>query len=191
MRTAGRVIMRLTLLATMGLGCLAAAQIGSKTPGFRLNDTSGKIHDLENYAGKIVVLEFWSFKCPVALAYDDRMAVLQAQYRDRGVVFLAVSSNKNESPQEIKSNAENLKLPFPVLLDQDGAVAEMVGATHTPSVVLLDGSGTIRYRGAIDNNKRVNQSGRIAYLDAALSSLIAGQSVAQPETAVFGCSIRR
>jgi peroxiredoxin len=190
-RTAGRMIIRLTLLATMGFSCLAAAQIGSKVPGFRLKDTGGQAYNLEDYAGKIVILEFWSFKCPVTLAYNDRMAALQAKFRDRGVVFFAVSSNKNESPQEIKGNAENLKLPFPVLLDQDGAAAEAYGATHTPSVVVLDASGTVRYRGAIDNNKRSNESGRVAYVEDALNNLVAGKPVAQPETTAFGCSIRR
>lgn len=170
---------------------LAGAQIGETITGFRLTDARGTVHTLEEYAGKIVVLEFWSFKCPVSLAYDERVAALQAKYRNRGVVVLAVASNKNESPVEVRRNAENLNLPFPVLLDPDGALAERLHATHTPSVAILDGSGTLRYRGAIDNNKRIDERGRIPYAEEALDALLAGQPLPQTETNAFGCTIKR
>jgi peroxiredoxin len=167
------------------------AQIGEKVTGIILTDAEDKVHRLDDYSGKILVLEFWSFKCPVTLAYDERLAALQSKYRDRGVVVLAVASNKNESPVEIRRNKENLKLPFPVLLDRDGALAEKVGATHTPSLVILDGAGVIRFRGAIDNNKRVGERERVPYAEEALDALLAGRPVPQEETRVSGCSIRR
>jgi len=169
----------------------ASAQIGTRAPGFSVTDTDDKVHTLEEYAGKILVLEFWSFKCPVALAYNERLAALQSKYRDRGVAFLAIASNKNESPIEVRRNRENLKLAFPVLLDRDGAMADRLGATHTPSIVILDGAGMLRYRGAIDNNKHEGEKGRIPYAEEALDALLAGRPVPHPETEVFGCSIRR
>ena len=169
----------------------ASAQIGEKVAGFSIADTDDRVHTLEEYSGKILVLEFWSFKCPVALAYNERLAELQSKYRNRGVTFLAVASNKNESPIEVRRNRENLKLPFPVLLDRDGAMADRLGATHTPSIVILDGAGMLRYRGAIDNNRRTGENGRIPYAEEVLDALLAGRPAPQSETPVFGCSIRR
>ena len=169
----------------------AETQLGAKVPGFRLTDDGGKVHTLDDYAGKLVVLVFWSFKCPVSLAYDERMAALYTRYSNRGVVVLAVASNKNESPVEVRRNAENLKMPFPVLLDQDGMLAARLGATHTPSVVILDGEATLRYRGAIDNNKRPAERGRIAYVEEVLDALLAGRPTPHAESEVFGCSIKR
>jgi peroxiredoxin len=169
----------------------ADVQVGAKTAGFRLTDTAGKTHDLGDYAGKVLVLEFWSFKCPVSLAYDERMAALYSKYRSQGVSFLAVASNKNESPVEIRRNVENLKLAFPVLLDRDGMLADRLGATHTPSVFILDGSGILRYRGAVDNNKRAGERGRIAHVEDALNAILGGKPVPEEQTKVFGCGIRR
>jgi peroxiredoxin len=166
-------------------------QIGTRVPPFKLTDSVGKPVSPDDFAGKIVVLEFWSFKCPVALAYDQRMATLHAKYRDQGVEFFAVASNKNESKAEIVRNAENLNLALPVWLDLDGGAAEICGATHTPSVVVLDRTGIMRYRGAIDNNKQVNEQGHIAYLEDALKNLIANRPVDPAETKVFGCSLKR
>jgi peroxiredoxin len=169
----------------------ATTQIGAKAPGFRLQDARGEFHALDDYGGKIVVLEFWSFKCAVSLAYVDRMEALTAAYRDRGVVFLAVDSNENESPLEVRRNAENLHVSIPVLMDQDARLADSLGATHTPSLVILDRSGIIRYRGAIDNNKRTNESGRIPYAEETIEAMLTGKEIPQAETRVFGCSIRR
>jgi peroxiredoxin len=169
----------------------ANGQIGAKVAGFRLTDAAGRTHALEDYAGKILVLEFWSFKCPPASAYEGRVSALQAKYAPRGVIFLAVSSNKNESVAEVRLNSANRKLPYPVLMDLDGAVAESVGATHTPGVVILNGSGIVCYRGAIDNNKRPGERGRIPYVEDALDALLAGKAVPQTETAMSGCTIKR
>lgn len=175
-----------------GLGTAAASiQIGAPVARFRLTDAAGRTHALEDYAGKILVLEFWSFKCPPASAYEARTHALQAKYAPLGVIFLAVSSNKNESAAEVSLNSENRKLPYPVLMDPDGAVADSVGATHTPGVVILDGGGILRYRGAIDNNKRPGERGRISYVEEALDALLAGKSVPLPETAMSGCTIKR
>lgn len=170
---------------------LPAGQVGERGPDFRLPDTIGKEHSFSSYQGRIVVLQFWSFKCPVSLAYDERMADLQRKYADRGVAFLGVSSNRNETPPEIARNVLNLNITFPMLLDADGALAERLGVTHTPAVFVFDRSGVLRYRGSIDNNRKPGERGRIAYAEDSLDAILAGKQVSQPETREFGCSIRR
>ncbi len=168
------------------------AQVGMKAATFRLTDDEGKTRSLEDYAGKIVVLEFWSFKCPPSAAYDERMTALDGKYRNRGVVILAVDSNKNEPADEVRLNRAHRKLPFPVLMDEDGTLAGSLGATHTPSVIILDGSGILRYRGAIDNNKHAGERDRIAYVEDALDAILSGHPVPQAETKMSGgCSIKR
>ena len=190
-RASAACLCLILVLTGFSLNC-PGAQAGKKVSPFRLKDDGGQTHTLEDYAGKIVVLEFWSFKCPPAAAYDERMTALESNYRSRGVVILAVDSNKNEPADEVRLNRANRKLPFPVLMDQDGTLADSLGASLTPSLVILDGTGTIRYRGAIDNNKRAGEHGRIAYAEDALDALLSGQSVPQAEVKMSGgCSIKR
>lgn len=166
-------------------------EIGSKVGNFQLTDVSGKTQSLQSYSGRVVVLVFWSFKCPVSLAYDGRVEALQNKYGNRGIAVLFIASNANETAPEIRANASNLNLRIPVLLDSDGDLAEKLGATHTPSVFILDGSGVLRYRGALDNNKRIGDSERASYADDALDAILEGRSVSNPETKPFGCGIRR
>jgi peroxiredoxin len=170
---------------------VAGAELGSKLQSFQLKDTSGATRSLESYSGKIIVFVFWSFKCPVSLAYDDRVEKLQAKYTDKGIVVLGVASGANDSPDEIRANAANLKIQFPVLLDSEGDLAENLGATHTPDVFILDKEAVLRYRGALDNNKKPGESGRIAYAEDAIDAILAGRVAPVSETRPFGCSIKR
>ncbi len=165
--------------------------VGEKIGDFKLQDTAGKMHSSAAHAGKIVVLAFWSFKCPTALAYDERLAAIQDKYGSQGAVVLAVASNANESKEELQRNAENLHISFPILLDTDGILADRLGATITPSVFILDRSGVLRYKGALDNREKPGGKKREAYAEDAIDSILAGKPVATPETQATGCSIKR
>jgi len=193
-RITGSITLRLSVLLSLTVALLSTplhGQLGSKLKDFRLRDTAGNEHSLADYAGKIVLLEFWSFKCPVSLVYNERLVALQNKYGSRGLVVLAVASNINESPAEVSRNAANLNLPFPVLLDGDGLIAARLRATHTPSIFIVDRDGILRYRGAIDNNRRPGESGRNAFAEEALDALVADRPVPQPRTKEFGCRIKR
>jgi len=169
----------------------AAAEIGARIPGFQLADISGEPWSLRSCAGKIVVLVFWSFKCPVSLSYDTRIEELQNRYEPEGVVTVAVASNSNESREEIQANLVNRKMRWPVLLDSEGNAAEKLGATHAPSVFIIDGEGILRYKGALDNSRKSGDNGRIGYVEEALDSIMAGRNVRLTETRPLGCSIKQ
>jgi|WetSurMetagenome_2_1015567.scaffolds.fasta_scaffold164177_2 peroxiredoxin len=172
-------------------GQSAAAEIGSKVSNFQLADVSGEAWSLRSYSGKIVVMVFWSYKCPVSLSYDTRIEELQNRYGSKGVITVAIASSSNESPEEIRANHSNRGMHLPVLLDSEGNVAEKMGATHAPDVFILDGEGILRYRGALDNNKRPGENGRIGYAEEALDSILAGRDVRITETRPLGCSLKQ
>ncbi len=167
------------------------ADVGDRVGDVRLADVEGRTHELSGYSGSVVVLAFWSFKCPVALAYNDRLRALKDDYASRGAVFLAVASSVNETPAEIRRNAANLRLPYLVLLDTDGVLAAKLGAGYAPSVYILDRAGVVRYQGAIDNNRRPGERGRVAHAEEALRAILEGRKVDVQETSPFGCAIRR
>ncbi len=169
----------------------AGGEIGTKVENFSLPDTEGNTRSLSQYSGRVLMLCFWAFKCPVSLSYDDRLAELLSKYENSGVVVMAVDSNTNESPAEIRANVANLKLPFPILLDSDGSLAEKLKATMTPSVYVIDGKGILRYGGSLDNGKRPGDSGRVAYAEQAIEDILAGREVKTPETRANGCPVRR
>ena len=167
-----------------------ATDIGSKIANFQLSDTSEKTHSLNAYSGNVVVLVFWSFKCPVSLAYIDRIEEIRSKYEGKKVVVLGIASSPDETAAEIRANVANLNMKVPVLLDSEGSVAEKLGVTHTPSAFILDGGAVLRYKGALDNNKKLGESGRIAYVADALDAILSGRAISMPETRAVGCSLR-
>jgi peroxiredoxin len=154
-------------------------QVGGTAPGFRLPDSSGVAHSLGEYLGKTVVLAFWSYKCPLSLEYAERLEAMRRTYAPRDVVILGVDSNSNETAAEIRRNSANLKIGFPILLDRDASLAEKLGATHTPSIFIIDHKGNVQYGGGT------------ALAGEALDAILAGRPAATPETRPYGCAIRR
>ena len=184
----------LTALVLLGI-CTAplpiSAQtidIGQKADDYRLQDTAGKTHSLGDYAGNVLVLAFWSFKCPSALAVNDRLAAMQKTYAAQGVVVLAVDSNANESKEEIQRNSANLHISFPILLDSEGEVAQKLGAAVTPSVFLIDRNGILRYKGSLEGR---DEKKRQSAADEALERILAGKAVTNAVTQASGCVIKR
>jgi len=167
-----------------------AGVIGSKVSDFRLSDASGKNHSLHAYSGKVVVLVFWSYKCATSSRYSSQIEHMQNKYDRNRVVVLGVSAGPDETAENILKNKTNLGVTFPVLLDTEGRVAASLEATHSPSVFIIDGTGRLRYQGALDNNKKMGDESRRAYAEDAIDAILTGRDVEITEIEAFGCSIR-
>ena len=70
-------------------------EIGAPAPGFTLPDTYGTDHTLEQYEGQWVVLEWLNYGCPFVKKHygSGNMQALQAEYADKGVIWLSVVSS--------------------------------------------------------------------------------------------------
>ncbi|MFO0946242.1 MAG: redoxin domain-containing protein [Planctomycetota bacterium] len=173
--------------------------LGKKVDSFKLGDFRGKQVALSDYTDqKAVVVAFLGTECPVAKLYVPRLVELAKTYADRGVAFLAVDSNQQDSIAELAAFARNYSLNFPLLKDPSNLVADQFGAERTPEVFVLDGKHVIRYRGRIDDQYGVGQSSGYAKpkahrhdLTVALDELLAGNAVSVPETKATGCLIGR
>ena len=73
----------------------AAPEVGKPAPDFKLPDLSGKQHELSDYKGKYVVLEWVNFGCPFVKKHygTQNMQKLQKEFADKGVVWLSICSS--------------------------------------------------------------------------------------------------
>ena len=103
----------------------------------------------------------------------------------RGVLFLGVNSGRIESAAEALAHARDHGHAFPIAKDPESRVAQLLGASRTPEVFVLDGDGRLRYHGRV--------ASKIASPDLknALDALLAGRPVKPAETKAFGCAIPR
>ena len=143
-----------------------------------------------NLEGQPTVVLFISAVCPVSNEYVDRMNRLYADFNAKGVRFLVVNSNVNESGQEVREHAAAAGFPFPVYRDIRNSLADKLKATITPEAYLIDQAGTVRYQGPIDdarNPARVKED----YLREALEAILAGHSIHRSSAKATGCTIKR
>ncbi|MBI1900730.1 MAG: redoxin domain-containing protein [Planctomycetia bacterium] len=162
---------------------------------FALPDSRGVVHRLSDLHGKkLVVAAFLGVECPLARRYGQRLGNIARDYEPRGVAFVGVMSNSQDSATDIAAYAKEHGIDFPLLKDDRHVAADRFGAERTPEVFVLDEERRIRYRGRIDDQYAVGigraQPQRYDLI-AALDELLAGKAVTQPRTQAPGCLIGR
>lgn len=177
----------------------AEAPAPRKMANFSARDFRGKDTSLDEVAaGKPVVVAFIGAECPLAKLYAPRLGELAREYEKRGIAFIGVDSNRQDSNTEIGHYVRVHNINFPVLKDVGNVIADQFAAERTPEVYLLDKDHVIRYQGQIDDQYGLgNSSGyaqlkvRRKHLVEAMDELLAGKSISVPKTEAPGCLIGR
>ncbi|MEM0926460.1 MAG: redoxin domain-containing protein, partial [Planctomycetota bacterium] len=163
----------------------------SRHPESLLDTTGGTIPIPET---RLTVYCFLGTECPLAKLYGPRLQALSSGYGENDVAFIGINSNVQDSPSEIDQYARRHRIRFPIAKDARQAVADRMGATRTPEVVLLDANGLIQYRGRIDDQYEpgiARQAPRSHDLRNAIDQYLAGEWISVPETEAVGCLITR
>jgi thiol-disulfide isomerase/thioredoxin len=130
------VLLLLAALATAGCSTYQEA------PPFRLPDLSGNEVTLEQYRGKIVMLDFWATWCGPCSLSMPILEELQREYPD-DLSLLAI--NMEEPRDKVRRYVAERKLRSRVLLDQEGRVSQIYKAWQIPMQVLIDRNGLMRH----------------------------------------------
>jgi peroxiredoxin len=170
--------------------------LGEKVPNkTALRDLRGNRRSLHDFKGRAaVVLAFLGTDCPVSNLYLPGLVELEKKYRPKKVQLLAIYPNEGEDLDRIAAHALDRDVPFLVLADSGQQLADRLGVTRVPSVVVLDGDLVLRYRGRIDD--RYGAASRRAKatredLVQALEEVVAGKKVTVAETEADGCLLAR
>ncbi len=203
-----RTVMTAALGATvLGLAPVATAKIatGDTVSDMVVTDSNGVTHNLSDFAGKTVVLEWTNHKCPYVKKhyntdYDGgNMQNLQKAAAADDVVWLSVISSAPGAQGHVsgeKANtltAERGASPAAVILDEAGTAGRTFSAKTTPHMYVIDANQTLVYQGAIDDNRSASPKtieGARNYVTETLAALKAGDAVATGETAPYGCSVK-
>lgn len=168
---------------------------GQVVADFAIRDVrTGQLHGLADHRGRVLAIVFTGTVCPIGELYLPRLNAMSKRYENRGADFLAINSNASESTEEVVEHARQNALLFPVLKDPENHVADLLLAERTCEALVIDGSGRLRYRGAIDDQyaqgSRRDQPAN-NYLEQALDAVLAGKPVSPEMTQVVGCPIER
>ncbi|MBI5329138.1 MAG: TlpA family protein disulfide reductase [Betaproteobacteria bacterium] len=121
----------LAVLALVGLGYLAQRSLTPSTPdagplvrldalwSAHLPDLEGRPQALEQWRGKVLVLNFWAPWCPPCRREIPGFIALQKQYAAQGVQFVGVAL---DDPERVREFAQEHGINYPILLGGDAAM---------------------------------------------------------------------
>ena len=168
----------------------ARVRINEAAPEFELPDLDGGVHKLSDYRGQVVIIDFWSCECPHVERTDRLIADWCEQKWGRYVSLLRVASNASESPLVLKEAVARKHIPL-LLLDEGSIVASLYAAQTTPHVFVINDTGRLRYRGAVDDTNFARRQPTRFYLEEAVDAVLSGKAPAVTDTQPYGCAIIR
>ena len=141
----------LLLLALLALSPLAAcggapappsASAADAAASFRLASLDGGEVGPADFAGKVVLVDFWATWCIPCHAQAEVLHEIYPRL-DGAVEFLAVDVGEAEA--QVRGFVEERPFPYPVLLDPYSEVADALGVTGLPTLMILDAEGRVSY----------------------------------------------
>jgi thiol-disulfide isomerase/thioredoxin len=117
-------------------------QVGLPAPDFGLPDLAGNPVRLSDFQGKTVVMNFWATWCPPCRAEMPELDEVAREYRDKGVVVLAI--NLQEDPAQVGSYLHTLGVEFSPLLDLTGDIFRLYRITGLPMTYIIGPDGMIQ-----------------------------------------------
>ena len=118
-------------------------RVGDAAPVFQTVDLAGTATSLQDYRGRVVVLNFWATWCPPCRVEMPELDAYQAEMGDR-VAILGI--DMGDPPGAISPFVRQYGLRFPILLDETGAIAASYGVTGLPTSLIVDRTGIVRER---------------------------------------------
>lgn len=154
------------------------AEIGREVSELVFYDAAGDKRPLTDYAGQVVVLDFWQIDCPPCKEQAPRLAEVRDALGDAAtgdepqVVFVGANVDRKSTPAEqIAKVWQSWGGDFPWLADRDRDTRELLNIHATPTLVVLDGDARVQLwqPGLVENP---------ALLQQAIEDLLAGKDLA-------------
>lgn len=120
--------------------------VGTRAPNFaaRTVDGSNIVRTLDDYRGKVVVLNVWGTFCLPCIEEMPSFERLHRQLRDTNLAIVAVSIDRAVGADSVFRFARGLGVTFDVLLDSAGAIERAYQVTGYPETFVIARDGTIR-----------------------------------------------
>jgi mono/diheme cytochrome c family protein len=165
--------------------------VGDRVPAVEFRDLAGRrgrLADLRRSGAVVVIMRDGG--CPVAQRYGPTIGRLEREFAELGVEVVYVNVNGSESAAQMSEDAARFGLTGRYVRDTDWKFARVLQPHSTVEAFVIDAAGTLRYRGAIDDQYGLSYTRAAptrSYLREAVVNVLAGQPVAVPSTRAEGC----
>jgi len=124
-------------------GKIPAPQQGFLAPDFNLKTPAGESIKLSDLRGQAVLVNLWATWCPPCRAEMQTIEKIYTEYKDQGLMVLAVNMTYQDDPFAVLPFVTEQGLSFPILLDETGEMADDYQLRSLPSSFFVDRNGII------------------------------------------------
>jgi len=152
--------------ALVGMGAWQMAGSAPTAPELAFTSLQGETVHTQDLRGKVVLVKFWATSCVTCVQQMPDTIAYQNTYGDRGFEVIGVAM-QYDPPNYVKHFAETRQLPFRVVIDAQGKIAQAFDNVRmTPTAFLIDKRGHVirRYVG------EYNKTAFVETLEKALAS---------------------
>jgi len=130
------------------VGCQKEVEADATAPDFSLTTLSGQTVTLEQYRGKVVLLDFWATWCPPCRMTIPLLIKLQEKYRDEGLIILGISIDDLQqiTDKDLRYFKKMSKINYPVLRFNQKVMQDYFAGERlaVPTMFVVDRNGKIR-----------------------------------------------
>ena len=141
-RAMGRVAKGLALALVFALPVFATSSSGP-APAFQLTGRNGKVIDLSQFKGQVVMINFWATWCGPCRQEMPLLEDIYKKYKPMGFTLVGVNVEPDAKGAEAWLSKQK-PVSFPIAFDTDSKVSKMYKVAGMPSTVFVDRKGNIR-----------------------------------------------
>jgi thiol-disulfide isomerase/thioredoxin len=165
-----------------------------------MTDLDGKTQTFKDLRGKVVIVHFWSDRCPAERHADPVMKKLEKYYAGKNVVILGIAANQAElgpkppkdadyskAYENLRKKLKEVELTHKIVADHGNLLSTLFQAKSTPHCFVIDAKGVLAYAGALDDDlaEKKGDDAQVYVRDAA-DALLAGKPVEVSSTRPYG-----
>lgn len=107
---------------------------------FSFRDISGRQHNLVDYRGKWVLVNFWATWCPPCLKEIPDLMALHNEHKDKDLIVIGIATDYN-NPKLVTDFARDHRISYPVVLGNDAIVAQIGRVEGLPMTYMFNPQG--------------------------------------------------
>ncbi|HKO59142.1 MAG TPA: TlpA disulfide reductase family protein [Thermoanaerobaculia bacterium] len=119
--------------------------IGATLPAYSAKTLDGQPFDLASTRGKVVFLNLWATWCGPCVFEIPELEKMHKQYSARGFQVVGVSLDEGD-PAQVADFVKEHAMTYPIVLDPEGKMANVLQTSIIPTSVLLDKNGKVVWK---------------------------------------------
>ncbi|MBP6178587.1 MAG: TlpA family protein disulfide reductase [Anaerolineales bacterium] len=112
-------------------------------PQLSLQNLNGTTESLEDFRGKVVLVNNWATWCPPCKAEMPTLEQYYETHESEGFTIIAIEAG--DGKDQVLQFVNSLKLKFPIWLDPNGDALQAFKNGNLPNSYVIDRAGTVRY----------------------------------------------